>query len=222
MKKILGLALVVSLIAASRADVIVGFDMAGTTTDPLAANTVAANITVNSGLTRVGLGASSAANNFGSNGWNITDTFNNADDYISFSLTPVGGNQMTLTDISWNRINASSTGPNNGRWGYSIGGGSWVYQTDFAITTANAAGSWDFADIVNETQGVEFRFWAYGATSAGGGASAATGSSNFRNGAAGDDLVLNGTVSVVPEPSVMALLSLGGFSLLRFSRRRKG
>lgn len=221
MKKSLSLLALVAIVAVSQADVIVGFDMAGTTTDPLAANTLDANVTLNAGLARTGLGTPSSANNFGSNGWNVTDVFSPDDDYISFSLTPDEGFQLTLTDISWNRINASSTGPGNGRWGYSIGGDAWVYQTDFAITTANAAGSWDFVDVENVTEEVEFRFWAYGATSAGGGTSAGTGSVNYRNGAAGDDLVLNGSVSVVPEPSVLALLSLGGIAVLRFSRRRK-
>ncbi|MBP7828891.1 MAG: hypothetical protein KA248_03120 [Kiritimatiellae bacterium] len=221
MKKLLIGALVLGLASATLADVILGYDFAGTTTDPELANTVAANVTENSGFARTGLGASSSANAFGGNGWNITDTFAEGDDYMSFSLTADSGYGLTLTDLTWSRINASSTGPSNGRWGYRIGAGAWTYQSDFGVTVANASGSWDFADIENTTSTVEFRFWAYGASGASGTtSSAATGSVTYRNSVAGDDLILNGSVAVIPEPGVLALMAFGGLAIVRFARRR--
>jgi hypothetical protein len=222
MKKLLVIICAASFVVSLNADVIVGFDLAGTTTDPLTANTVAANVTVNQGLARVDLVNSSSANAFGSNGWNISNTFNTDTDYISFSLTAASGYQLNLTDISWTRLNASNTAPNNGAWGYRIGTGSWVVQSPaFAITLANASGAWNFDDISGVTDTVEFRFWAYGATAVNGGTSQAGGGVTFRNSVVGDDLVLNGTVTVVPEPGVLSLLSLGAIAALRFSRRRK-
>jgi hypothetical protein len=223
MKKVLVLMAMLAIAAAAHAEVLVGFDLAGATTDPLAANTTAANVTVDSGLNRVGLNAASSANAFGCNGWNL-GAFAEGGDYISFSLSPASGYSLTLTDLSWQSVNGSNTGPRNGRWGYSIGGGAFTYQTDFNVTFANAGGAWAFDDVADVPSSVEFRFWAWGAPSINGGTSASTGSVPYRNGAtAGNDIVLNGSVAPVsvPEPGVMALLSLGGLSVLRFARRRK-
>ena len=201
-------------------ETIVGFDFAGTTTDPEPANTIAENITLLSGLNRVGLGASSTSNAFGSNGWN-TGTFNASDDYISFSLSVDSGYMVTLTELSWTRLNASNTAPGTGRWGYSINSGSFVLQDTFAITSANAAGAWDTIVITDVTGNIEFRFWAFGATSVNGGASAAGGGVTYRNSIVGNDLVLNGSVALVPEPSTYALLALSGLALAGYAARRR-
>jgi len=202
-------------------ETIVGFDFAGTTTDPQPANTIAENITLLSGLNRVGLVSSATANAFGSNGWNITNTLDEGDDYISFSLSVDPGYMVSLSELSWTRLNASGTAPNTGRWGYSINGGSFVLQDTFAITFANAAGAWDTLNIVDATGNIEFRFWAYGATSVNGGTSATGGGVTYRNSVAGDDLVLNGSVALVPEPSTYALLSLAGLALAGYAARRR-
>jgi len=209
-----------ALSTVSHAQTLVGFDFAGTTTDPLAAATVASDISVSSGLTRVDLGASSSANAFGSNGWNITG-FDESTDYISFSLAPDAGYMVSVTSLEWTRLNASNTAPGQGRWGYSIGGGAFTLQDPFAITLANAAGSWSGIGIVDATASIEFRFWAFGATSVNGGTSATTGGVTFRNSVAGDDLVLNGSVSVVPEPSTLGLLTLAGLGLAAHVLRRR-
>jgi hypothetical protein len=222
MKKLLIGLVVLGMAAAASADVILGFDLTGTTTDPEPAVTVIGNLDTSAGyneLARVGLGAASTANAFGSNGWNL-GAFASGSDYVGFSLAPASGYQVTLTSLSWAALNGSNTGPLNGRWGYSIGGGAFTYQTDFNVTFVTAAGSWDFADIVDETQEIEFRYWAWGPTSVNGSTSSATGSSNFRNGA-GNDIILNGSIATIPEPGVLVLLSFGGLAVLRFARRRQ-
>jgi hypothetical protein len=204
---------------------IVGFNLAGTTTDPWAASTVADNLTMTSGLNRVGLGASSSASAFGSNGWNITDTFNESDDYLTFSFTPNVGYQVSITELSWTRLNGSSTGPGTGRWGYRIGNsGSFTLQDTFLIsgTTTNAAGAWSSIGIVDATDTVEFRFWAFGATSIGGGTSANAGGVTYRStNASNDDLVVNGSVTAVPEPSTVAFLGFSALGLCFYLWRRR-
>jgi hypothetical protein len=225
MKKLLAiLSLTTAMFAtAAQAQALLGFDFAGTTTDPQPANLLTSNITSVQGLSRVGLGTPSTSNNFGSNGWNITDTFNEGNDYIAFSLSVDSGYQISLTDLTWTRLNASSTGPGTGRWGYSVNGGAFVLQDTFAITTSSASGSWSSIGLTDATGTIEFRFWAYGTVSAGGGASATAGSVNYRNSVAGDDLVLNGSVSVIPEPSTYTLLALAaaGFGGYVIRRRRR-
>jgi len=201
-------------------ETIVGFDFAGTTTDPQSANTIAENISLLSGLNRVGLLASSSANNFGSNSWN-TGAFNESNQYITFSLSVDPGYMVSLDSLSWTRISATNTAPGTGRWGYSINGGSFVLQDTFAIPFANTAGSWDTLDIVDATGTIEFRFWAYGSVSVNNGTSQTGGSVNFRNSVVGDDLVLNGSVALVPEPSTYALLSLAGLALAGYAARRR-
>jgi len=225
MKKLIYLAALIAFPASVWSqEVIIGFDFAGTTTDPLAANTVANNITstAGDGLSRVGLVASASANAFGSNGWNTTG-FGEGDDYITFSLTVDPGYMLTMSSLSWTRLSASNTAPGTGRWGYSVGGGAFVLQDPFAVPFANTAGSWTISGAEDLTGSIEFRFWAYGATSVNGGTSQTAGGVTYRNSVVGDDLVLNGTVSVVPEPSTYTLLALAaaGFGGYVIRRRRR-
>jgi hypothetical protein len=215
---------ILSLAAISLAGVnaqIVGFDLSGNLTTPLAPTTLESNLANTGGLNRVGLGASSNTNAIGSNGWNLTNTLNESDDYLTFSFTPNSGYQVSITELSWTRLNASNTAPGTGRWGYRIGSGSFTLQDTFAITFANAAGSWTNVGIVNATDTVEFRFWAYGAVSVNGSTSAGTGGVTYRNSAVGDDLVVNGSVTAVPEPSTVAFLGFSALGLCFYLWRRR-
>jgi hypothetical protein len=216
---LLGLA-AFSLAGVNAQTVVAAFDLAGTTTDPQSYSTLNENLTSVSGLSRVGLGASSSINSFGSNGWNITNTFNESDDYLTFSFSVNPGFQVSITELSWTALNGSSTGPGTTRWGYRIGSGEFTLQNTFTPTATNTAGSWSGINITDATETIEFRFWAYGTTSIGGGTSGTGGTVRYNN-TAGEDLVLNGTVTAVPEPSTIAFLGFASLGLCFMLWRRR-
>jgi len=86
-------------------------------TSTLNAATSASNISGGQ-LSLTGLTAT-AANTFGGSGWNTTDTFNDANDYFSFSVTPASGYEVTYSDLKFSQ-GVTSTAPNTSRWGYKI------------------------------------------------------------------------------------------------------
>lgn len=170
-------------------------------------------------LTRVGVIQNAGANSYNSRNWNLTSTFNENDNYISFKLEPVSGFQMTLTSLQY-AINGSNTAPGTGRWGYRVGTGAFTLQDPFSIpfTLSSSLSIWDFPDFTTD-QTVEFRFWAYGSTSINGGTPSANGTVRIGN-IAGNDLILNGSTEIIPEPSTAVLVALGLLGAYQFSRRR--
>jgi hypothetical protein len=70
--------------------------------------------------------------------------------------------------------------------------------------------NWDFADV--SATSVEFRFWAYGTNSIYNTTSLIGGTTRINN-IAGNDLILNGTVTAVPEPSTLSMIGLGLFGM---------
>lgn len=220
MKKLLAITIAAMVAGSAGAAIIAAWDLQGdnspATTD---ADTVAANLSGTPQLSRTGLGQVSANNSFNSNNWNLTGTFDATNKYISFTVTPASGYQLQLTDLQY-AMNGSNTAPRNGRWGYTTdGGANWTYQADWTILNPapSSLATWDFADFTTSNS-VEFRFWAYGATSINGGASAVTGTTRVAN-IAGDDLILNG--SVIPEPATVGLVFMGLLGA-RILRRRMG
>ncbi len=187
-------------------------------TNQLTAQTIAANLTLGSSfntLTRTGVNGSSSAASFNSTAWNTSNTFVEADDYVSFMLQPLSGCQVSVTALVY-RVTGSSTAPATGRWGYKVGSGSFVFQPDFTIGTSTTPAAWDLDDFTT-TDTVEFRFWAYGATSVGGGTSGSTGAIRTPVNGAGDDLILLG--EVIPEPSTILLMGVAMVGLLAVRRR---
>lgn len=223
-----GLTAVLILAAAQASAQVLAWDVQGSGTpfSTLGATTIAANLDTTAGLnllTRTTVTGSSAGNSFASLNWNITSTFDETVNYIGFMLTPASGFELNLTSLDY-AINGSNTAPNNGRWGYKIGAGSFVFDTDFTMlqpaqTAFHVSSPWDFTDFTTAST-VEFRFWVYGTTPIGTGAASATsGSARIAN-ITGNDLVLNGSVTAVPEPSTISLIGLGVLGVLAFARRR--
>lgn len=211
----------------SRADVVIAWDVAGHGTPvetTFAASLTNANLTATGDqLSRVGITATVAANSYSSTTLN-NGSFNQSNFYYTFTITPVNGQVMTLTDMAFN-INGSNTGPNNGTWGYSINGGAFTLSPTFSIVCAgNNRGAWDFVDF-DTTQSVEFRFWAWGLTSIGGAGANNQATLRLTNSGnnsitSGYDLLVNGTFAPVPEPSTIALIGFGMLGMLAFARRR--
>lgn len=203
---------------------LLSWDVSGSNTNgALPATGVAADLSTSSGLnqlSRVGVVYSSAANSYNSNTWNLTDTFNTNNSYITFSLTPVTGYEMTLTTLQY-AINGSNTAPGTGRWGYSIDGGAFVLQDPFNLLNPAPSGlsTWDFVDFTTAGT-VEFRFWAYGAASITNGTSMTGGTIRISN-ISGNDLVLNGSVTLIPEPTSLAFLGLSGLAFAGYLVRRR-
>lgn len=192
--------------------------------DTLPAGLIDSNLLTDSGfneLDRVGLTPASGQNSFNSSGWNLTNTFNEANDYVTFTLQPQAGQEMTLTSLQFTLI-GNANAPNTTGWGYRIGGGAFVFQPTFtAPTTSSSLTTWDFDDFTT-TQAVEFRLWTWGTGSVGGGTSSSGGAIRINNGVGGSpgyDLLVNGSIAPVPEPGTFGLLGLGLINLALIRRR---
>ena len=227
-KLMCGIAAALVLLAAQASALILAWDVTGHGSPfdaTLGASTVAANLDTTDGydiLSRVGLTGAAAGNSFSSTTWNNTSTFNAANKYITFTINPLAGYQLNLTDLRA-AMNGSPAAPNNGRWGYSLDGGTtFTYESDYATPTAATStlnNVFDFTDF-STTSTVVFRFWEWGAVSISGGAANAQGTTRIAN-ISGNDLVLNGTVTqIIPEPSTIGLIGLGLVGLVAFARRR--
>ena len=225
MKKFITLAAIIAAITVSaNAQLLLGWDLEGESSPGTSlADNIAAGLqtggTLNT-LSRTGLGVNSGFNSFNSNTWNLTDTFDQTNKYISFTLAPTSGNQVTLTSLEY-AINGSNTGPRNGRWGFSLDGGStFTFQPDFFVTNPapTSLAIWDFADVTT-ANAVEFRFWTFGTVSINGGTSTAAGTTRIAN-ISGNDLILNGSVAAIPEPQAIALL-VGSLAAIAIFRRKR-
>jgi hypothetical protein len=174
-------------------------------TDP---NIAAANLTLGAGVTAAGNG-----NRFGGSGW--FDTGNTVtgntlaeaiagNSFIQFVVTPTGGATFSATslDFIWDRT--ATTGPSNVALRSSFDS----FATDLGSVSGITAGAFatnsiSIAGLNNVSAVTTFRLYGFGAT-------APTGTGGFDASVTGNNVVLQGTVTAVPEPSSIALVSLMG------------
>lgn len=211
--------------------VLLGWDVNGTSESAasLTYSTIGAHIGSGapSGLLARGSGAatpgSPSNNTFGAAGFTATDLSGAlaANDYFTFSISVAAGFTMSLTSIGF-KMSETPTGPTNASLFSSVGGftstastiSSWTLP---AGTTSDQSIVLSSGSFSNLTGTVEFRIYAFG----GGGST--TDKLRFRN-LTGDDLIISGTVTAVPEPAttvaIVAGAALVGAALYR--RRSRG
>ncbi len=169
---------------------------------PLAPVEADENVSVSDIFRGPGINPTGANNSWGANGWDgPTDTASAvaAGKYVTFSIQPNAGYELSFSEIGAYNIRRSATGPTTGQWQFSIGGGSFVdIGTPITWGTVTAAGGNPQTAI--DLSGIEtlqnlpphsevtFRVVNYGASGSGG-------TWYFNNISAGLDLVINGSTA---------------------------
>jgi len=181
-------------------------------------NIAAASLTLGAGVT-----GSANANRFGGSGWFNTgntaggSTFAEAlagNDFIQFIVSPNAGFRFDATSLvfSWER---SGTGPSSLTLRSSFDSfvsdiGS-IAVLSASLTTGN---SLNISGVSNVSSATTFRLYGFGGTSA-------AGTGGFDTVSSTTNVVFNGSVSAVPEPTSIALVCLAGCSSLSFANRRR-
>jgi hypothetical protein len=207
--------------------------LASWNTTPLAGNNVDAAATslgtnVDSAMLARGAGATvvSYNNTFAMRNGNSADlaTAISNDRYLSFTVDAGSGYALDVSSVFFRATSQDTTLTNIRNWslfsdhtGFTT---SDVLST-LAVTGGGAAPATQTVDLSANTalQGVssvEFRLYVWGLPNA---AFAQNGIGRAFGATLGDDLVVNGTTSVIPEPGMFALALLGFALLLRFRRK---
>jgi len=208
MKKLVVVLAVLALAVASQADLIASWDFNGFAGDEASANgTMDANMQTSTLTRGGGLVASANSGRFNANSYTIGATLDNAianSDYFTLTLQANATYQFSLDNVVLN-FQFSSTGPANWAIFSSVAGfassgdaiQTWTGISNNSQQTADLSG---VSGLQSASGPIEFRVYGYGATSSGG-------TGGFEG--SGNDIAFNGSVSAVPEPTVVGLLALG-------------
>lgn len=201
------------------------WDVAGTnaeTTNPLSASSLGTNVASASLTLGGGVSASGAAGTFGGSNFDTTSLTAaiTSGDYLSFTITPTSGYALSISSITLN--SGVSTEVTNFNVSLLSSATGWtaaqsLHDYSFASTGAPAQSITLTSSpaLQNVSGSLEFRLYGWRDPN---------GTSTFRiRNLAGSDLVINGTVSAIPEPSAYAAaagLFILGCALWR--RRSRG
>lgn len=209
--------------AASLNAQIVVWDVNGKTAsanNPLAASTLdsrllSATLTLGSGVT-----ASGTSNTFGASGFDKTSLASaiTAGDYLSFTVTPAGGSNFSLSSLSVlfgvaTAVTNFNVALTSSASGFSAGNELWSLSFSSASPAAESISVASFSNLQNSTTAIEFRLYGWRDT---------TGTTTFRiRDNSGGDFSISGTTSAVPEPAAYAVL-VGIAGLIVAVWRRRG
>lgn len=220
-------AFLVTVASNAHSAVLLEFDFSGAT------NTASSN-TQNSTFSAIGIATSSmtrgtgisnnnAANSFRGTGFSNDGIAVTNTDYFQFAVNSSGLSLFSIESLAGNFNGTSTFSANPGvtmQWAYSLDGTNFsLAATDF-VRVGSGAFTYTFtgtdATALTDISSATFRLFASGQTTTGGWGlqSAAT------PGTVG--LTVNGTVTAVPEPSSLAILSLCGVGGAIYRRRRAG
>jgi len=208
----------------SQAAVLVTYDIAAanaavdSTLTPTAASGITAGDLSLTGVTPVSISGSFAAT-----GWGVDPT-PDLGKYIEFTVTPTTGNQITFGTLdgtfwraagnpvaTFHAADKFELRSSADSFGSTIGSVADLLHTGDAVQTAL---SFDLSSLGTRSQGTTFRLYGYNEANP---FNAGLGNSVSLDGTGGN-LFLNGTVSPVPEPYSIALVTafgLFGFGLIR-------
>jgi hypothetical protein len=197
-----------SVVEASWAGLVLGFEVSGQVNSgasPLTASAAATGVST-TGLTRgSGMGAGSADGVWGGNGFTSSDlnTAVSASDFATFTVTVDSTVSISFTEVAPYNIRRSVTGPTTGIWQYAIGASSfsnigseiaWGASTTTSGNTQAAIDLSGISSLQNVTGAtVTFRIVSWSG-------SGVTGTW-YVNNLSGNDLVVNGNITAVPEPT---------------------
>lgn len=203
MKKIFAAMTVGLLAGASLADILVSYNTYGNTGNETAEPPVftAANLAATD-LSLTGITPANNGNRFGGTSWAVGNTLTITNDYISLTITPDSGYTFSISDIVYS-IDRSSTGPTNFTWRSSADGfASDLFTPVTRTTTGVFTSSNTVSGLTDIGSAFELRLYGYNA-------GASTGTGGIDTGTDSPNLIISGTVTVVPEPAAVSMLLLG-------------
>ena len=190
-----------------------------TVTNPQAATSLGSNISSASLTLGSGVTAASAADTFGGSAFNNTSLAAaiTGSDYLSFTIIPSAGYALSISSITLNSGVATAVTNFHGELLSSSTGftsSDSLHSYSFSTTGAPAQSITlsGVAGLQNVSSSIEFHLYGWRDSS---------GTSTFRiRNLSGIDLVINGSLAAIPEPSTWAVI-LGGVALAGAMIRRR-
>lgn len=222
MRKLLAVLTIVGLTAGvANAELILSWQFTDSSIPNQVANTIHANLDTGGSyndLTRgAGAAPSAGGSSFRTTGFQNDGISTANTDFFQFVVSAGSDWFLSLNGISANFAGTGTFSADPGvshQWAYSFDGSSFTLIDSAVVRIGNGSSDFDFSGTValqniGPSSDVTLRYYATGQTSTGGWGFSSPG------------FDVDGSFTLIPEPSVFALLSIGGLALLRFSRRRK-